>query len=170
MVDYIESPLGRIVNVAWPGDDGPGILLRGTLQNIPFVFWTTATNNGVVRFSFDIATTDFAGLDIEIGDVAQCYASGALVEDAEIETIADAFSGALAVKRINCRRAYLPRASWSIPAKPDRFEIRKAGSGSLVMFSDLSYPGAYSYDYFEFIEADTRNFVHRWTDNNVPYT
>ena len=176
MTAYVESPIGRVVNVAWPSAADPGIRLRAFQNPIPQVAWFN-NNNGIVRIQVDIEESDFDALNIEVGDTMRCTADGVLVEAVPVVGIDSLVTlGSLSYYPIRGQQAYLPRASWPVPAKPDRFEIRKAGDDSLEMFSDLTVAEWYDYEYIEDNSIDNPTlgvdflYQHNFTDPDYPYS
>ena len=169
MVDYVESPLGLIVGVGWPSESDPGIRLR-SFNEIPEVGWFS-NDNGVVRINVRIEDADFEAMNIEVGDTMRCLAGGVEIEAVPVISISGPTTlGSMTYYAVNGQQVYLPRASWSEPAKPDRFEIRKAGDDSLEMFSDLTVADWYDYVYIDTGGGFDFYYVHTFDDPDSPYS
>lgn len=159
MTDYVESPLGRVVNVAWPGISDPGLLLKFAQS-----YWLWFTNgNGARRVQFEIYLDDwdaFASPPV-VGDRARILDGATLLEDHPITSVSR--SEILNQTSVNSQTVYLP-GTWPVPnTKPTRFEIRRNGSGDLIFFSEM-LASLYTYEY-NYSEDDGNFFQwHRFDD------
>ena len=140
MTAYAESPIGRVVNVAWPGEVDPGLILA---RAYPWWLWFE-NDNGVRRIQIFVYNDDWSALSPQptIDDRMRTLKNGAVLED---HPMLDIDTGP-STTRLWAQTIYLPGV-WPVPSeKPDRVEVRQDGTNALLLYANL-LESVYDYTY-----------------------